>query len=88
MTSIIIRVGLIALIYGVLVSLGNVINTYFLVELLTQFFCFLRSIVEPLDFLWDFDTSFILIGWSIGLFTLYFIVKVLLVIKSVLTSDK
>lgn len=64
-----------------LIALGVVFNKLFNWDMLGIFFAFLRNSVKPLDFIWDFDTSFVLIGKAISLFMAYFTFKIILLIK-------
>ena len=83
MTSTIIKTGLTLLLIIVLTWFGNLLNDYFVVDFLTQFFVLLRTVVKPLDFLWDFDTSFTLISWSLSIYLIYIGFKAFLTVRNI-----
>ena len=85
MTSLLIRIGLPAFLYLVLVGIGNAIDLA-LKSYLVQFFVFLRSVVAPLDFIWHFDTTFILLGITLNLFIAYFSFKAFLTLRNLFTG--
>lgn len=78
----IIRMAVLGVVLTALVILGNVLNNFLLVEYLTQFFVLVRTITKPLAFLWDFDTSFQLMGYSISVLISYWGIKAILTIKN------
>ena len=82
MTTTIIKTGFVLLLLIVLTWFGNILNDYFIVDFLTQFFVLLRTVVKPLDFLWHFETSFTLIGWSISIYFLYIGFKAFLTLRN------
>lgn len=84
MTSLLIRIGLPAFLYLVLVGIGNAVDLA-LKNYLVQFFVFLRSVVAPLNFIWNFDTTFTLLGLTLTLFIAYFSFKVFLTLKNLFT---
>ena len=86
LTQIIIRSSVVVGIYAILTVFGNLINNFFLKTYLTQFFVLLRTVVKPLNFLWDFDTSFTLLGLSISILVVYFILKSAFALKYLLVQ--
>lgn len=87
MTAFLARIAMVILSVSALTLLGNIMNDFFFVAWLTNFFTLLRTIVRPLTFIWDFDTSWTLIGLSLSILISYFIFKAFLVIKALLTSN-
>jgi len=87
MTSLIVKISLIPLLLLSLSFFGSVLNETFLINYFTQFFVFLRTIIKPLNFLWDFETSFALIGWALSLFIAYWAIKIFIIIKNIFISN-
>lgn len=87
MTSLIIKIALIPLLLLILGIFGNFLNEAYLINYFTQFFVLLRTVIKPLEFFWDFETSFSLIGWSLSLLILYWTVKIFIVIQNIFTKE-
>lgn len=87
LTNVIIRSGIVILTISALTLLGNVINDFFFIQWLTTFFVLIRTLIKPLTFIWDFQTSFYLIGLSLSILISYFTFKAFLVIKNIMSPS-
>lgn len=61
------QLGLVALVFAGLYALGVVINTYVPWIWLTYFFALLRSVVRPVNFIWDTSALFDVLGVAFSL---------------------
>lgn len=82
-----IRISLVGIMYVALAAIGNIINDLFLVTYLTQFFTFLRTAVKPLFFIWDFETSFTLLGYTLAIFSAYLFLQAFNTLKNIMTGN-
>ena len=87
MTQVILKLSLIPVIYGFLVLIGNIVNDFAIIPVFTQFFALLRNVVRPLEFMWDFQTSFIIIGYATSIMVGYFMILAFLAVKDIVSSN-
>lgn len=83
MTKLLKNLAIISLITSALAGIGYIINQTGIWDWLTHFFVFLRSIVKPMSFLWDFDTTFQILGLALSIMSAIYTLKAALVIKNI-----
>lgn len=76
------KYGLAGMILLGLTALGTVINEVVKWVWLTNFFIILRVAIKPLEFMWDFNTSFIILGASMTIMGAIYTFKAIRVIKA------
>lgn len=74
-------------IYGLIIialrALGLAIDKSGVWDYLTVFFVTLRTLVKPLDFMWDFGTSYLLINLCLSLLILVYGFKAVMLVKGI-----
>lgn len=58
-------IALISIVIVILAALGNVIDEFLPWSALTNFFVILRHFSSIFNFMWDMDTTFVLVGYML-----------------------
>ncbi len=82
MIKILIKLAIFGIIITILTVFSNWINNLIIWEYLTQFFVFLRQIIRPMDWLWDFETSWTILGVALSIAIAYLPIKAALIVKN------
>lgn len=69
-----------SIIFGLRI-LGGYINKLSIWDYLTQFFVFIRTLTAPVNFIWDFDTSWQIITIILGILIAYSAFQAILIVR-------